>query len=42
MLILRNRTLILRRRELLGWPLPIQRDDASEAGRARLAVILIT
>ena len=42
MLILRSRTLIPRTRKVLGSPLRFQQDDASEAGGARLAVILIT
>jgi len=42
MLILRNRTLILRRREILGGPIHLLLDDASEADGWSLAVILIT
>jgi len=42
MLILRSRTLIPRTRKLLGGPLLLLQDDASEAGGARLTVILIT
>lgn len=42
MLILRNQTLIPRTRKLHGSPLRFRLDDASEAGGARLAVILIT
>jgi len=42
MLILRSRTLILRMRDLQGKALPFLLNDASEAGRGRLAVILIT
>jgi len=42
MLILRSQTLIPRKRKILGRTLLFQLDDASEAGRARLAVILIT
>jgi len=42
MLILRSRTLIPRTRKILGSVLRFQQDDASEAGGARLTVILKT